>query len=237
MSAGWRGATRDDVWGCRPSAECAGFGRAIFPGLGFGAKVLRMGAATGFQRDEGVLGRASACKPRRGFTLIELMVVVLIMGILAAVGVSSFVQHTAQAKNTQALAVCRSIGVAQERYRTLNGVYLDVSGDLNTLYPTADPDDTVHHFWGRDSDATYLNWLELAPEVPVYVRYSYAVVAGLPGDGFPALGVAQPPAWPVTVNDPWYVIQAVGDLDGDNDNAFIIMSSFSDRIYQQSIGE
>jgi hypothetical protein len=39
------------------------------------------------------------------------------------------------------------------------------------------------------------------------------------------------------VNDPWYVIRAVGDLDGDDDNSFIIMTSFSDRIYQENIGD
>lgn len=176
---------------------------------------------------------------RRGFTLIELMVVVLIMGILAAVGLSSFVQHTAYARNTQALAVCRSIGVAQERYRTLNGVYLNVSGDgtFNAPYPVANPGKLEYHFWGHDTHPTYLNWLDLAPEVPVYVQYSFGVVAGLPGGGFPALDVAQAPTWPATVSDPWYVIQAVGDLDGDDDNAYIVMSSFSDRIYQESTGE
>jgi prepilin-type N-terminal cleavage/methylation domain-containing protein len=178
----------------------------------------------------------------RGFTLIELMVVVLIMGILAAIGLSSFVRHIALSKNTQALAVCRSIGVAQERYRTLNGVYLDVSqGNLNNLYPVADPGLNHYHFWGRPAQATYANWVDLAPEVPVYVRYSYAVVAGLPNGAaavaWPALGVSQAPVWPVTVNDPWYVIRAVGDLDGDDDNSFIIMTSFSDRIYQENIGD
>lgn len=175
----------------------------------------------------------------RGFTLIELMVVVLIMGILAVVGGASFVQHNAQAKNTQALAVCRSIGVAQERYRTLNGNYLDVSGDLGELYPTGDPGETMYHFWGHSSEPTYDNWLELAPEVPVYTQYSYAVVAGLPDGGtWPTLGVSgTPPTWPTTVNDPWYVVKAVGDLDGDNNNSNIIMSSFSDRVYMEAIGE
>lgn len=195
-----------------------------------------MGLAYGCQRGKGAPGCSSRRRKRRAFTLIELLVVVVIMGILAAVGLSSFVQHTAQAKNTQALAVCRSIGVAQERYRTLNGVYLDVSGNLDALYPTNDPGKTAYHFWGQGGP-TSLNWIELAPEVPVYVQYSFAVVAGLPGDGYPALGVSEAPTWPATVNDPWYVIKAVGDLDGDNDNSFIIMSSFSDRIYQESIGE
>lgn len=218
---------------------CARTATAIFPAPGFSAKVALMRSLPDFRLGDRPRGRSPWLGARRGFTLIELMVVVLIMGILAAVGLSSFVQHTAHAKNTQALAVCRSIGVAQERYRTLNGVYLDVSGarTLNNPYPVADPGEVEYHFWGQTGHPTFLNWLELAPEVPVYVQYSFAVAAGLPGEAFPALGVAQAPAWPAAVNDPWYVIKAIGDLDGDNENAFIIMTSFGDRIYQESIGE
>lgn len=228
------------MWGDVLSASCS-FpvsleAKAIFPAPGFGATLDRMQVPKDPRGGAHVRGHVRVQK--RAFTLIELMVVVLIMGILAVVGGASFVQHTDQVKNTQALAVCRSIGVAQERYRTLNGRYLDVSGNLGELYPTADPGGVSYHFWGHDAEATYANWLELAPEVPVYVRYSYAVVAGLPnGAAWPALGVSQTPTWPATVNDPWYIVKAVGDLDGDNDNSYIIMSSFSDRVYMEAVGE
>ncbi len=185
--------------------------------------------------------RVAAQRIERGFTLLELMVVVLIMGILAVIGLSSFTEHSARAKTTKTLAACRSIGVAQERYKTLNAQYLDVSqGNLSVLYPTANPGEIEYHFWGQVSavpPAIYQNWLALAPEMPTAVSFGFATVAGLPGTGWPALGTAQAPVWPATVNDPWYIVRALGDLDGDDNNSVIIMSSFSDRVYIENLGE
>lgn len=188
-----------------------------------------------FHRQQTV--RPGALRAVRGFTLAELMVVVLIMGVLAAVGISSFWQHHLRSKNTQAIAVCRSIGAAQENYLALNNEYLNVSGNLNTNYPTTVPGQQLVEFWGQTGQPTFANWVDLAPVVPVYTRYAFATVSGLPGDPWPALGTtAAAPVWPVT-NEPWYIVRGVGDLDGDGTNNIIILTSFNDRIYQENIGE
>jgi prepilin-type N-terminal cleavage/methylation domain-containing protein len=171
---------------------------------------------------------------RRGFTLIELMVVVLMMGILAAMGISSFRGHLQRTKSAKALAAVRAIAAAQESYRSLHGVYLDVSATPATFYPTMTPDDTARSFFpdgGGDAQ-----WRLLNPTMPGLVTYGFATVAGLPGDTWPTLSAAVTPVWP-TIYEPWYVIQAIGDNDGDGDYHLIIMTSFNEKIYEEGLGE
>lgn len=175
---------------------------------------------------------------RRGFTLIELMIVVVIMGVLAALGAVAFRGQLSQAKNTEALAMARSIGAAQEAYRAENRTYLNVSNSLTSYYPTASPDETQRTFWGHSSGAQYNRWVLLAPKAPQSVRFGYAVVAGRPRATAPS-GIAVTYTWPApaTITGPWYVMQAIGDVDGDGDQSTIVLSSFSNQVFQLRAGE
>jgi len=66
-----------------------------------------------------------------GFTLIELMVVVIIVAILASVAVPIYLSQTRRAKASEALAALGSIRKAEEIRKTETGAYLDVaSGDM-----------------------------------------------------------------------------------------------------------
>src|SRR5262249_54846637 len=70
----------------------------------------------------------------RGFTLVELMTVVVIVGVLATIGLASFRSRIFGSKTSQALAMIQSIRAAEERWRAENLTYLNVTHTA-TWYP------------------------------------------------------------------------------------------------------
>jgi type IV pilus assembly protein PilA len=57
-------------------------------------------------------------KKQQGFTLIELMIVVAIIGILAAIALPAYQDYTARAKVTEGLSLASSAKIAVSEYRT-----------------------------------------------------------------------------------------------------------------------
>ena len=75
----------------------------------------------------------NAIKRLRGFTLIELMIVVAVVGILTAVAFPSYLSYIERGYRANAKTVVLEAGQFMERYRSSNFKYLDSGGNAPAL--------------------------------------------------------------------------------------------------------
>ncbi len=70
---------------------------------------------------------------RHGFTLVELAVVVVIIGVLAAFAVPRFLSSVERSKAAEAFNYLSAIQAAQERYHARQGTYADDTVKLDIM--------------------------------------------------------------------------------------------------------
>ena len=76
---------------------------------------------------------------RKGFTLVELAVVIVIIGVLAAFGVPKFLQSVEKSKASEAFNYWSAVQSAQERYMSQNGVYWATAQFGQARHPASHP--------------------------------------------------------------------------------------------------
>ena len=71
-----------------------------------------------------------------GFTLVELAIVIVIIGVLASFGVPRFRDAVERSKAGESLNYLSAVRAAQERFHAREGTYADQMSDLDISIPT-----------------------------------------------------------------------------------------------------
>lgn len=128
-------------------------------------------------------------KSKKGFTLIELMIVVAIIGILAAIAIPNFLRFQLKSKSSEGKVNIAAIRTAEESYLAEFGNYVGVT----TANPAAIPGTSKDPFVAGGNFDT-LGW---SPEGQVFFQYAVNYASASPSA---------------------YTITAAANIDGDATN-------------------
>jgi len=111
-------------------------------------------------------------KSKKGFTLIELMIVVAIIGILAAIAIPNFLRFQLKSKSSEGKVNIAAIRTAEESYLAEFGSYVPAA-----VTPAAIPGTSKDPFvLGGITQFDQLGW---SPEGSVFFQYAVAVSGNL----------------------------------------------------------
>ncbi|NPV26188.1 MAG: prepilin-type N-terminal cleavage/methylation domain-containing protein [Firmicutes bacterium] len=141
------------------------------------------------------------CREEKGFTLVELMIVAVIIGILAAIAVPQFVNATDKAKESRVQADLKMIADALERYQAAqpNSKYPatgSIWSELNGTYLKGASGTALVDPWGHDYQYV------ADTNRKQYIVYSYGP------DGLCSTASER--------EDDWYVMHNKGVTKGDH---------------------
>ncbi len=75
---------------------------------------------------------------QQGFTLIEMMVVIAIIGILAAIAYPSYDEYVKRGNRTEGQAFLSDVAAREERHFAQNNAYITANANLGKLYGSAE---------------------------------------------------------------------------------------------------
>ena len=171
----------------------------------------------------------------RGFTIVELMAVVAIVGILATIASYRYRKYVYASKTAEVSTWFAAIKGAQETYKSETFTYLNVSADLATasFYPTnPKPGSNKANFQGAGAGEAGWETLGVTGGAPVY--FVYACVAG--NNSVPTtptdITVGN---WPGSLGRPWYVLEAKAFLQDPTVPTVFVSTSFANEMYSANV--
>jgi type IV pilus assembly protein PilA len=183
----------------------------------------------------------------RGFTLIELSIVVVIVGILATLAVVGYRKLVDSSHTTEGTHMVQAIRVAQESYHAETGRYHNAGWNKFCPSGSTSPPSRVKMPWNPacESGGTG-NWAALPVHTDGPVMFGYVTQAGTltAAGAAPAIpgslagGVFTPGTLPTTGD--YFLIGAAADISGNGTsgiNSVIIGSSFSNELIVLNEGE
>lgn len=148
----------------------------------------------------------------RGFTLVELMIVVAIIGVLASVAIPSYLNYQLTAKRSEAFANLASLGKAQKAYFAEFNDYVPVAAEPSFTLGQA-PTTFVRDSASVGTAFATVGWV---PEGDVFFDYDTAT----PAD--PLTGAC-------TCTEACFTATAYGNLDGDA-SLSVLLYTHPDRL-------
>jgi type IV pilus assembly protein PilA len=142
-------------------------------------------------------------KSNKGFTLIELMIVVAIIGILAAIAIPNFLRFQLKAKSSEGKVNIAAIRTAEESYLAEFGVYVAAA-----LAPVALPVNKVPFVEADPTLPASFNTLGWQPEGQVFFQYAVNVNAAAPSASYTASATANIDG--TGVNQAWGYVKEIG---------------------------
>lgn len=182
----------------------------------------------------------SSRRTERGFTLVEMLTVVIIVGVLATLAVYGIRKYIFSAKTSEAVSMMTLIKAAEESFKDETYAYLDVSKDYTSLYPMTTPGTSKYAWETARTDDVAKNWKTLGVHTTSPVQYGYAVVAAPAGTA-----LTEPSSQGLTTHtfgfaagsDPTYAVLAKGDVNGNGKFSYVVSHSQSAEVYIENEGE